>query len=479
MIRKRIVSLKIKYNTVPASVKSAVAFTISSLVLRGITFLVTPIFTRLMSTTQYGIVSTYNSWQTILEVFALLGLTSAGVFNVGLNDYRNERDQYISSLILLTNISTLITFAIVCVIKLILGSSTILPYGLLILMFVQFFFSPAQTFWVTRQRYEYKYKLATTITIMSAIVTQIFAVFCVLNVNADEAAIAKLWGTGLASLCFFIPFYVYLLFKGKGGVNKKIWRQTLFFALPLLPHYLAQHVMAGADRIMIAKLASQADAGVYSVVSAISLIATVIWSAINASLTPYVFEKMNNKRYKDIDNVVFKLICLYGVMCLGVALIAPEVLAILAPSEYKYGVYAVPPIAAVAFLNALYNVYSMAEFYHKYSKNIAFATIISCIFNIILNLLFIPRFGFVAAAYTTLASNIILVMLHYKGYRKCQKERIFKDYKYLIVAIVFIVLCELCVLLYKNFFLRIIVILVTLILVFMKRKLFFLKFKSE
>ena len=84
-----------KIKNAPDSVKSAVAFTISSLFIRGVAFVTTPVFTRIMTTDQYGVVSTYNSWQTILEVFALLGLTSAGVFNVGLNDYRNNRDKYI------------------------------------------------------------------------------------------------------------------------------------------------------------------------------------------------------------------------------------------------------------------------------------------------------------------------------------------------------------------------------------------------
>ena len=101
-----------KWRQMPASAKSSIAFVLSSFVLKGISFLTTPIFTRLMDQTQYGIIAEYNSWLSIIDVFALLGLTSAGVFNVGLNDYRDSRDQYISSVLTLCNLTTIGVFGI-------------------------------------------------------------------------------------------------------------------------------------------------------------------------------------------------------------------------------------------------------------------------------------------------------------------------------------------------------------------------------
>ena len=43
---------------------------------------------------EYGIVTMYNSWVSIIEIFAVLGLTSAGVFNVGLNDNKFNIPSY-------------------------------------------------------------------------------------------------------------------------------------------------------------------------------------------------------------------------------------------------------------------------------------------------------------------------------------------------------------------------------------------------
>ena len=145
-----------KWRSLPDSARSSVAFMISSLLLTGLNFLTTPVFTRLMDQSQYGLCATYYSWLSILDVFALLGLTSAGVFNVGLNEHTGKRDRYISAILGLCNLVTLAVFGIIFLIKELLPENYILPDSLLFLMLLHFVFSPANIFWITRQKYEFK-----------------------------------------------------------------------------------------------------------------------------------------------------------------------------------------------------------------------------------------------------------------------------------------------------------------------------------
>lgn len=458
-----------KWKAMPAGARSSVVFALSSFILKGISFLTTPIFTRLLEPAHYGIIATYNSWLSIIEVFALLGLTSAGVFNVGLNDYKDSRDRYMSVVLTVCNLITVATFAVIFALKAFFGPDFLLPYDLLAVMMIYFIFSPATVFWVTRQRYEYKYKAAFVLTIMSTVVSQGASVVCVMLMDGDPASV-KIWSSVLAGLVFQIPVYLMLFCRGRTFFDKRIWKDVLRFALPLLPHYLAQHVMAGSDKIMISELYSDAAAGIYSVVANISLIATVVWSAVNASLIPFTFERVNEKKYKEIDRVVLPILLVYAVMCVGVALVAPEVLMILAPEEYYSGIYAVPPIIAVAFLSALYNVYANIEFYHKRSGRIAMATIVSAVINIVLNFLLIPQMGFIGASYTTLAANIVLVAMHYVGYRACQKERVYNDKRIIPLGIACVALCLCCNLLYLNTIVRYCVIGAVAVAVLIKHK---------
>jgi len=460
----------VKWQSMSEVAKASIAFTISAFLLKGINFITTPVFTRIMDKTEYGTIGEYNSWQSIIEVFALLGLTSAGVFNVGMNDYKDNRSQYMSSTLTMCNIITLIVFAIIFFIKAFFVNDLILPWNLLLLMFLYFVFSPAQVFWVTRQRYEYKYKLAITITIASTVLSQAFSVLCVVLSHSKDLAVIKLWSGNIIYFLFAVPLFFYVYAKGKCFYDKMQWKKTLIFALPLLPHYFGQHVMSSSDRIMLANQATKADVSIYSVVLNISVIATIAWNSINASIIPYTFENLNQKKYQKINSAILPIIICYSVFCVFVALIAPEIIGILAPKDYKDGVYAVPPIVATAFLSALYNIYANIEFYNKKSINIAVATISAALVNVALNVFLIPRFGFVAAAYTTLISNIVLVFIHYIGYRKCNPERIYNDKLVLLISLLCIFTCELITLLYVNSMVRFSIIGLIIVLIFIFRK---------
>ena len=185
--------------------------------------------------------------------------------------------------------------------------------------------------------------------------------------------------------------FVYVLWAGKKYVDIPLWKRTLLFAIPLIPHYLSQHIMTSADRIMIADMVSKSAAGIYSVVATINAIALMFWNAINSSLMPFTFDKLNNNDEKGMRSVINMLMAGYAVICFSVTLIAPEVLHLLGPEEYQAGVYAVPPIVCVAFLTALYNLYSNVEFYYKKSGKIASATVVAAIANVVFPLVSLSR----------------------------------------------------------------------------------------
>lgn len=466
-----------KWSNMHAAGKASIVFFLSSFIIKGIAFIVTPIFTRIMTSDQYGLVATYGSWTSIIEVFALLGLTSAGVFNVGLNDHKEDRNQFISTIIILCNITTCIAFGAIFLIKRTYGDIFQLPDIFWVYMFLQMFFGPSQVFWITRQRYEYKYVLPFIVTIVSNIIAQSVAIFAILGLPEFSQATVRISANTLVLLVFQIPIYIMLLVKGERIVDLRIWKTTLLFAIPLIPHYLAQHVMASSDRIMISQLSSTTGVAIYSVVVNISMISTIIWNAINGSLIPYTYEKISDNKGKEVNKIVLPILLGYALMCVGVTLIAPEVLRILAPKEYYSGIYAVPPIAATAFISALYNIYANIEFLHKKSWWISIATIASAIVNIGLNYLFIPKYGYIAAAYTTLISNAVLILMHYMGYRLFHKERIYNDTGILIISISAIVICELCNLLYTNNLVRYFVLISIFVIVVTNRKYIIAQYK--
>lgn len=442
-----------KWTNLSAVTKSAVAFTISSILLKGISFITVPVLTRVLDSTQYGVVSIYNSWASIIEVFALLGLTSAGVFNVGLNDYRDNRKGYVWSALVICNIVTILCFLFIVLIKLLFSSAFILSTGLLCAMFVHFLFSPAMIMWVSWERYEYRYKAAIAITILHTFFSQLATVLIII-LSGVRTAEVKVWGSVLSSLVFQLPIYVLIFRRGKNLFSTTVCKTVLAFSLPLLPHYLAQHVMVSADKIMITSFQSEEATAFYAVALNVGMVATVIWNGLNASLLPWVFEQINEKKYAKINNVTISLVLVYSSFCILLTLLAPEILKILAPNTYSSGVKAVPAVMGTAFMTALYNVYANVEFYHKKTKTIALATTVATILNLTMNACLIPRFGFEGAAYATMFSYVGLITIHYIGYRKCKETRIYRDKLIFAISVLSIICIEAIRVLYNIIVIR-------------------------
>ena len=99
------VSLKQIKNLTPAE-KASFALLIANLVLKGLSLISGPVFTRIMSTEQYGIVSTFQSWLSLLTVVVTLNL-SQGVFNNGMLDFKKDRDKFQFSLLFISSVITL------------------------------------------------------------------------------------------------------------------------------------------------------------------------------------------------------------------------------------------------------------------------------------------------------------------------------------------------------------------------------------
>lgn len=86
-----------KYKTMPVQVKASFWFLICGFLQKGVSVITTPIFTRLLSTAEYGQYSVFNSWLGIITVFVTLQFYS-GVFVQGMVKFEDRKMQFASSL---------------------------------------------------------------------------------------------------------------------------------------------------------------------------------------------------------------------------------------------------------------------------------------------------------------------------------------------------------------------------------------------
>ena len=86
-----------KYRSLSVQAKAALWVTICSFLQKGISFITVPIFTRLMSTEEYGTYTVYLSWLQILTIMTSLYLFN-GVYDNAMAKYEKQRDEYTSAM---------------------------------------------------------------------------------------------------------------------------------------------------------------------------------------------------------------------------------------------------------------------------------------------------------------------------------------------------------------------------------------------
>ena len=173
---------------------------------------------------------------------------------------------------------------------------------------------------------------------------------------------------------------------------------------------------------MITSLRNAAETGIYSLVYNLGMISTVITSSLDGIWIPWFTEKLKNRKIKEINTLVMDYVHLMTYAMVGLILVSVEVLKIFADHRYWVGVNIIPPIVLANYIIFMYTLYVNIEHFHKKTPYITVNTLIAAAINLGLNFIFIPKYGYVAAAYTTLVAYIIAFILHARYAKKIEPE---------------------------------------------------------
>jgi len=400
-----------KINSLSPAAKASFWFVVSNVMLKGISFITTPIFTRLLDPTDYGITSVFVSWEGVISIFATLSL-AGGVYNVAQTKYGHDIEGYTSSMIALTFVSSLLIYTICITINLLFPSLFQLSTGYLVFMWLQTFTNAAITFWLMRKRFIYDYKSVITYTFINAILSPAIAILAIL-LFPKNPAYAKVIGAGVSGIAIGLYLTIYWLVKGKKTYEKNYWGYALKFNLPLIPHYLSSTLLHSSDKLMINSMISTAAAGIYGIAHSITGLIGIITQSINHSLIPYTMQSIKNGNLKGLKNTISACVALVATVCVGVVLFAKEGILIFATKEYIDAVWFIAPLSLSTLFSFIYGIIGNIMYYYEKTWQMSVITMSIAVVNIITNLLGIYWFGAIAAGYTTLICSILQVTAYY------------------------------------------------------------------
>lgn len=421
--KQTIQKIREKYKTIPESAKAAFWFMVCNVMQRGISVITTPIFTRLLTTDQYGQYTLYNSWLAIFTLICTLRLTYS-VFNKGMSKYPDNKDEYAVTIQSTITIITTICLIVYLLFYQLINSFTELSTFITLCIFVEVYFSQAIIIWTLRQRYDFKYRNVVVSTILLSISNPILGLIAVSISN--EKGLARIISCVLVQCLFGIVFYIINIVKGRALFNKTFAKFSILFNLPLIPHYLSTYVLNQADRIMIQKMCGLSQAALYGVAYSAGSLMKIITDSINNALVPWIYRKLEKEDYKSIEKYGFIVSAFVMITCTIFICFAPELIYLLAGNKYVEAVNIIPPVASSMFFIFLFSMFANIEFYFDANKFTMFISMLGAILNIVLNYVGIQLLGYQAAGYTTLICYSLFCVLHFLYLNFVTKKKINK-----------------------------------------------------
>ena len=463
-----------KYRNLSVQTKATVWYTICNFLQKGISFLVVPIYVRLLTTAEYGVWNVFQSWRDILIIFASLNLY-CGVYTkvlVGLE--KKDRDQFTASMQSLGTAATFVMLVLYILTHNLVDQLLGFNKPVMLLLFLYFVVYPAFSFWTARERVEYRYMSMIAATIFVSVLTP--SVSLLLLKFTTLRANALILGYLSVQCLVGLFFYFYHYYKGRCFYNKNYWEYALRFNIPLIPHYLSLIVLSQSDRIMIKYYCGESDAGIYGFAYQLGSAIALFSSAINGSRVPWTYERLKKQDYQSLTKITTALVLMMATITILVALLSPEVIRILGTDKYESAVFVIPIVTLGIYFTFCYDLYSTIEFYFSVTKKVMVASLVGAVVNVVLNAIFIPKFGFIAAAYTTLICYIILTIMHYLFAMQAQKDNyiqtsVYDNRSMFILSASTILLCIGIIFTYPYPLLRGVIIAVILITVFIKRNM--------
>lgn len=395
--------------------KAGMFYFVGNLFNKAIAFLTIPIFTRMLSTGEYGIYTTYSSWVSILAV--VVGLSLGNTIRNACVDYKENLDEYIYSITVLSVLS----FAVFLLLGVAAGAMLSISMVLIIFCILQAYMSNLISSYAIKYMMEVKYLKRMLLLALPNAISMLVSLPIIYFLKTDRY-MGRIIVEVLVYLVMGSIILLLILKKGRMRLSVKYWRYALPLAVPLIFHGISMNLLSNSDRTMITYFRGKEETGVYGLIYSISMVAAVITSAMDNIWIPWFTNRMVENEKSKINYVGKYYIRFTLLLFCGLMLIAPEILFLMADEEYWVGKNILSPLILANFFIFLYTISVHVEYYYKQTKHIAMNTLIAGLLNIGLNFIFVPQYGAEAAAYTTLISYMVSYAIHYAVAKKIDRE---------------------------------------------------------
>lgn len=383
---------------------------------RAITFLLVPLYTRYMSTEEYGALSFSLAILGVILVLISLGL-DASVVRL-FYDYRDDKQQaasYLSQSFFLRVLTSVLSGAVCLLVGfagwgyLVDGEISLSPFLLLIVGCGVFQTITDFITSVYRAKQEAHWFVCTKLgqTFLQAGLSIWFVV------SLNWGASGPLWALFIsAALVSLIGGVLYLKQNGIHWIEWTNLKHNFSYGVPTIPQKLGNWITNFSDRVVIAKTLTLASLGIYQLGCTVTAMITVLVVSINSAYVPYYYGimKSENPDRELIAGIDFAMVFLFSMICSLGIFFPDEIARLLGPEQYADARYIIPLILYSYFVYAQYTLFLKELHFHKRTGIASLNVFIPGLLIIPINIWLIPRFGIMVAVVTTLFAYLMTLM---------------------------------------------------------------------
>lgn len=399
---------------------ASVWYIASNLISRGIAFLFTPIFTRLLSPSEYGIYSLYVSLMGVFTVLSTLQMSGNVIYRGFARFEGKSRGEFLSSALGAQIMLSAASILLVSVLGDSLSKITSLDTGLTLLLLLQIFLSGVEGFYLAECRYVGRYKTVAKINFSVGIITPLLSLILI---RAGLRGYARIISPLLISLAVAIPIAVKIIREGKRLIWLRGWRYLFKMTLPMLPHFIALSIIAQSDKIIIARTLGEGALGKYSAAYSIGFILSYVGSAFTIALSPWIIKKMKLGKGEEVRECIISVGKMIGYATLLFLAILPELFRLAVPSEYREAL----PVAYLTALSVLFSFLASAIticiLHYEKPMLITKNSLTVAAVTLPLAYLLTVKVGFIGAAFYTFLAYAMLFLLNLRSIEKIEAEK--------------------------------------------------------
>lgn len=407
--------------------KDTAIYGLSSIVGRFLNYLLMPLYTHVISAASggYGVVTNLYAYTALILIILIFGMETT-LFRFA-NKADETPDTVFSTALSVVGVLSAIflagMFTFITPISEALGYAEHPEYllmmsGVVVLDAIQ----AMPLSYLRFQKKSIKFASLKLLFIILNIVLNVFYFVVLGKTDVSYVFSINLWCTGLITF-FFVPDFL----KVKWHFDWALLKRMLSYSWPILLLGVAGILNQAADKILFPLIYKEADAqaqlGIYGACVKVAMIMALITQAFRYAYEPIVFSTAKEKDSKEYYAHAMKYFIIFTLFAFLCVIAFMDVLQYLVGEEYRQGLVVVPIVMVAEIMMGIY--FNLSFWYKLIDKTIwgAFFSLAGCAVLIAVNVLFIPRYGYMACAWGGCAGYGTAMLLSYAVGQKCNPIR--------------------------------------------------------